>query len=149
MRPTRPSYRWATTCSPPAPWWRPSRWTPRTRAPTTTSAATSRPRWWPAATQRSTTSRATRCPARRRASSRGRGRHAGRLHDALPSVRVGVVVGVQRAARDHGYWRDVGTLDAYYDAHKDLISVQPIFNLYNDRWPILTWHEPLPPAKFV
>ncbi len=51
--------------------------------------------------------------------------------------------------RDHGYWRDVGTLDAYYDAHKDLISVQPIFNLYNDRWPILTWHEPLPPAKFV
>src|SRR6266508_126159 len=51
--------------------------------------------------------------------------------------------------RDHGYWRDVGTLDAYYDAHKDLISVQPLFNLYNDRWPILTWHEPLPPAKFV
>jgi glucose-1-phosphate adenylyltransferase len=51
--------------------------------------------------------------------------------------------------RDRGYWRDVGTLDAYYDAHMDLISVQPVFNLYNDRWPILTWHEPLPPAKFV
>jgi len=51
--------------------------------------------------------------------------------------------------RDRGYWRDVGTLDAYYDAHMDLISVQPIFNLYNDQWPILTWHEPLPPAKFV
>ncbi|MGZ8649134.1 MAG: glucose-1-phosphate adenylyltransferase [Solirubrobacteraceae bacterium] len=51
--------------------------------------------------------------------------------------------------RDHGYWRDVGTLDAYYDAHMDLTSVDPVFNLYNMEWPILTWHEPLPPAKFV
>jgi glucose-1-phosphate adenylyltransferase len=51
--------------------------------------------------------------------------------------------------RDRGYWRDVGTLDAYYDAHMDLISVTPIFNLYNDQWPILTWLDPLPPAKFV
>jgi glucose-1-phosphate adenylyltransferase len=51
--------------------------------------------------------------------------------------------------RDRGYWRDVGTLDAYFDAHMDLISVHPIFNLYNMEWPILTWHEPLPPAKFV
>jgi glucose-1-phosphate adenylyltransferase len=51
--------------------------------------------------------------------------------------------------RDRGYWRDVGTLDAYYDAHMDLISVNPVFNLYNRRWPILTWHQPLPPAKFV
>jgi glucose-1-phosphate adenylyltransferase len=42
-----------------------------------------------------------------------------------------------------------GTLDAYYDAHMDLISVDPIFNLYNREWPILTWPEPLPPAKFV
>jgi glucose-1-phosphate adenylyltransferase len=51
--------------------------------------------------------------------------------------------------RDHGYWRDVGTLDAYYDAHMDLVSVDPVFNLYNMEWPILTWQEPLPPAKFV
>src|SRR3954453_7190930 len=51
--------------------------------------------------------------------------------------------------RDRGYWRDVGTLDAYYEAHMDLISVHPIFNLYNREWPILTWPEPLPPAKFV
>jgi glucose-1-phosphate adenylyltransferase len=51
--------------------------------------------------------------------------------------------------RDRGYWRDVGTLDAYYDAHMDLISVHPVFNLYNERWPIHTWPEPLPPAKFV
>ena len=40
--------------------------------------------------------------------------------------------------RDRGYWRDVGTLDAYYDAHMDLVSVHPIFNLYNRQWPILT-----------
>ncbi len=51
--------------------------------------------------------------------------------------------------RDCGYWRDVGTLDAYYDAHMDLISVHPVFNLYNYKWPILTWLDPLPPAKFV
>jgi glucose-1-phosphate adenylyltransferase len=51
--------------------------------------------------------------------------------------------------RDRGYWRDVGTLDTYYEASLDLISVHPVFNLYNDQWPILTWHEPLPPAKFV
>ena len=51
--------------------------------------------------------------------------------------------------RDRGYWRDVGTLDAFYDAHMDLISVHPVFNLYNMEWPILTLPEPLPPAKFV
>ena len=51
--------------------------------------------------------------------------------------------------REHAYWRDVGTLDAYYDAHMDLVSVSPVFNLYNRHWPILTWHAPLPPAKFV
>jgi glucose-1-phosphate adenylyltransferase len=51
--------------------------------------------------------------------------------------------------RDRGYWRDVGTLDAYYDAHMDLISVSPIFNLYNQQWPIHTFPDPLPPAKFV
>jgi glucose-1-phosphate adenylyltransferase len=51
--------------------------------------------------------------------------------------------------RDRGYWRDVGTIDAYYDAHMDLTSVHPIFNLYNLEWPILTLPDPLPPAKFV
>jgi glucose-1-phosphate adenylyltransferase len=51
--------------------------------------------------------------------------------------------------RDRGYWRDVGTLDAFFDAHMDLISVHPVFNLYNAEWPILTWPDPLPPAKFV
>jgi glucose-1-phosphate adenylyltransferase len=51
--------------------------------------------------------------------------------------------------RDRGYWRDVGTLDAYHDAHMDLVSVHPIFNLYNRSWPILSHLPPLPPAKFV
>lgn len=51
--------------------------------------------------------------------------------------------------RDAGYWRDVGTLDAYYDAQMDLISVHPIFNLYNMSWPIHTGQGILPPAKFV
>ena len=52
-------------------------------------------------------------------------------------------------ARDRGYWRDVGTLDAYYDSHMDLVAVHPIFNLYNGHWPIFTNHPQLPPAKFV
>ncbi|HZA40079.1 MAG TPA: glucose-1-phosphate adenylyltransferase [Actinomycetota bacterium] len=51
--------------------------------------------------------------------------------------------------RDHAYWRDVGTLDAYYESHLDLVSPHPIFNLYNMEWPILTWIHALPPAKFV
>ena len=51
--------------------------------------------------------------------------------------------------RDFGYWRDVGTIDAYFDAHMDLRTVDPMFNLYNYRWPILTHVENLPPAKFV
>ena len=52
--------------------------------------------------------------------------------------------------RDRDYWRDVGTLDAFYEANMDLISVHPIFNLYNLSWPTLTQIPGhLPPAKFV
>ncbi|HEX3588190.1 MAG TPA: glucose-1-phosphate adenylyltransferase [Pseudonocardiaceae bacterium] len=51
--------------------------------------------------------------------------------------------------RDHGYWRDVGTIDSYFDAHTDLISTVPIFNLYNRRWPILALPNQRPAAKFV
>ena len=50
--------------------------------------------------------------------------------------------------RDKGYWRDVGSIDAYYDAHIDLVSIHPIFNLYNREWPLLTNPPSLPPAKF-
>jgi glucose-1-phosphate adenylyltransferase len=50
---------------------------------------------------------------------------------------------------DRGYWRDVGTIDAYFAAHMDLCATVPTFNLYNDRWPILTRVPVQPPAKFV
>jgi glucose-1-phosphate adenylyltransferase len=58
-----------------------------------------------------------------------------------------VVPGVSE--REHSYWRDVGTIDAFYDAHMDLVSVDPVFDLYNREWPILSWSEPRPPAKFL
>lgn len=51
--------------------------------------------------------------------------------------------------RDQAYWRDVGTIDAYFDANKDLIAVQPVFNLYNEDWPLYAGYTGLPPAKFV
>jgi glucose-1-phosphate adenylyltransferase len=52
-------------------------------------------------------------------------------------------------ARDQGYWREVGTIDSYFDAHMDLCAVHPVFNLYNNRWPILTHVPAEPAAKFV
>ena len=51
--------------------------------------------------------------------------------------------------RDRAYWRDVGTIDSFFDAHMDLISTLPIFNLYNTLWPIRTQSVNAPPAKFV
>lgn len=51
--------------------------------------------------------------------------------------------------RDRFYWRDVGTIDSFYDAHRDLISALPIFNLYNREWPIFSQQLNSPPAKFV
>ncbi|MFD4790684.1 glucose-1-phosphate adenylyltransferase [Streptomyces sp. NPDC058459] len=50
--------------------------------------------------------------------------------------------------RDQGYWRDVGTLDAYYESHMDLIAERPAFNLYNRQWPIYTHSNQLSPARF-
>ena len=47
------------------------------------------------------------------------------------------------------YWRDIGTLDAYWEANMDLVQIDPIFNLYDKGWPIRTYHEQLPPAKTV
>ena len=49
--------------------------------------------------------------------------------------------------REKGYWRDVGTIDSYYDANMDLIAPVPVFNLYNSQWPVYTSHESQPPAK--
>jgi glucose-1-phosphate adenylyltransferase len=51
--------------------------------------------------------------------------------------------------RDRDYWRDVGTLDSFYEANQDLISVMPVFNLYNTEWPTFSGYAGLPPAKFV
>ncbi len=47
------------------------------------------------------------------------------------------------------YWRDVGTIDAYYEANMDLVSVTPIFNLYDKSWPLRTWQQQYPPVKTV
>jgi glucose-1-phosphate adenylyltransferase len=51
--------------------------------------------------------------------------------------------------KERGYWRDVGSLDAYYQANMDLVDVDPVFSLYNDRWPIYTIQHNQPPVKFV
>jgi glucose-1-phosphate adenylyltransferase len=50
---------------------------------------------------------------------------------------------------DRDYWRDVGTVASYHEAHLDLVSVEPVFNLYNNQWPIFTSSPQLPGAKFV
>jgi glucose-1-phosphate adenylyltransferase len=52
-------------------------------------------------------------------------------------------------ARDRWYWRELGTIDSYFSTHMDLCAVNPPFNLYNDRWPIVTRVPCQPPAKFV
>lgn len=73
--------------------------------------------------------------------------------DVIPTLlsRVKVVAYnfVDMNAKDALYWRDVGTLDAYYEANMDLVAVTPEFNLYDQRWPIRTKAVQQPPAKFV
>jgi glucose-1-phosphate adenylyltransferase len=49
--------------------------------------------------------------------------------------------------RERGYWRDVGTIDAFYHANMDLVAPVPVFNLYNEKWPVYTSRKALPPAK--
>lgn len=51
--------------------------------------------------------------------------------------------------RERGYWRDVGTIEALYASNMDLVSIDPIFSLYNDKWPLHTMQYDAPPAKFV
>jgi glucose-1-phosphate adenylyltransferase len=70
-------------------------------------------------------------------------RQAASVYDFADNVVAG------STERDRHYWRDVGTLDSFYDAHMDLISIHPVFNLYNFEWPIYTDYNPWPPAKFV
>ncbi len=68
---------------------------------------------------------------------------------ALNTHRVYTYPFLDENHKDATYWRDMGTLDAYYEANLDLISVNPIFNLYNKDWPIRTLEAQFPPAKFV
>ncbi len=56
---------------------------------------------------------------------------------------------VDENKKEAQYWRDVGTIEAYYEANMDLISVSPVFNLYDKEWPLRTYQRQYPPAKFV
>ena len=126
-RPTRPG--WSTP-----PTSRSPRWATTSSPPTSSSRRSSgTPPTRPRATTWAATS--SRCW-----SSEGR--------------RRGLRLQAQRGARapptrDRDYWRDVGTLDSYHEAHLDLVSALPVFNLYNTDWPIFTSHPQLPGAKFV
>lgn len=57
--------------------------------------------------------------------------------------------GIGENKKEAQYWRDIGTIDAYYEANMDLLKVEPIFNLYDVNWPIRTYQEQFPPAKTV
>jgi glucose-1-phosphate adenylyltransferase len=73
--------------------------------------------------------------------------------DVLPKLtgrrRVVAYDFVDENKKDVIYWRDVGTLEAYFEANMDLVAVNPVFNLYDQEWPLRTSMPPLPPAKFV
>ena len=73
--------------------------------------------------------------------------------DILPRIihrhRVFAFNFIDENRKDALYWRDVGTLDAYYEANMDLVSVSPVFNLYDKDWPVRGWQHQYPPAKFV
>ncbi|MBB75185.1 MAG: glucose-1-phosphate adenylyltransferase [Planctomycetaceae bacterium] len=73
--------------------------------------------------------------------------------DIIPSIiqsrRVFAFPFQDENRKQDAYWRDVGTLDAYYEANMDLIAIDPLLNMYDDRWPIRTHQPILPPPKFV
>jgi glucose-1-phosphate adenylyltransferase len=74
-------------------------------------------------------------------------------HDILPKLlaeyRVYAFNFIDENKKEALYWRDVGTLDAYFDANMDCVAVSPVFNLYDKAWPIRTHQRQYPPAKFV
>jgi glucose-1-phosphate adenylyltransferase len=67
----------------------------------------------------------------------------------IPTHRVRAFPFRDKNSGNSRYWRDVGTLDAYYEANMDLVAVEPQLNLYDQDWEIRTYHPPLPPPKFV
>ena len=121
---------------------RPGRLPRRGRSPRWATTSSPPTRW----SRRSRRTPPTRTPARH-----GRRHHpdARRAAARPASTTSSATTCPASTDRDRGYWRDVGTLDAYHEAHLDLVSVEPIFNLYNTDWPIFTSHPQLPGAKFV
>jgi glucose-1-phosphate adenylyltransferase len=73
--------------------------------------------------------------------------------DVIPRLiekrRVGSYEFVDENKKQAKYWRDIGTIDAYFEANMDLVSVSPIFNVYDQDWPLRTYQRQYPPAKFV
>jgi glucose-1-phosphate adenylyltransferase len=73
--------------------------------------------------------------------------------DVIPSIidthRVFAFPFLDENRKRDAYWRDVGTLDTYYEANMDLVSVDPELNMYDTRWPIRTYQPSFPPPKFV
>jgi len=64
-------------------------------------------------------------------------------------LKVAVFNFIDENRKEAKYWRDIGTIDAYYEANMDLVQVDPVFNLYDNEWPIRTYQEQFPPAKTV
>jgi glucose-1-phosphate adenylyltransferase len=76
------------------------------------------------------------------------------LHNIIEDVQTEVRDGVRykvnvNRTQDSSYWKDVGTIDSYYDASMDLVGINPLFNLYGEKWLFRTYMRPLPPSKFV
>jgi glucose-1-phosphate adenylyltransferase len=73
--------------------------------------------------------------------------------DVVPKLienhRIFVYPFVDENKKQAQYWRDIGTIEAYYEANMDLVSVSPVFNLYDKEWPLRTYQRQYPPAKFV
>lgn len=72
------------------------------------------------------------------------------IEDLVTEVKNGVRSRLLvKRTRDSEYWRDVGTIESYHDASMDLVGIDPLFNLYGQKWPFRTFQRPLPPSKFV
>jgi glucose-1-phosphate adenylyltransferase len=74
--------------------------------------------------------------------------------DIIPSLlkkglKISLYNFIDENKKEAKYWRDIGTIDAYYEANMDLVQVNPVFNLYDKDWPIRTYQEQFPPAKTV
>ena len=91
----------------------------------------------------------TAVPGRHPAGQRSRLRQEHHSRHDRDATRCSASASATRTARPTPYWRDVGTLDAYYQANMDLVDVDPVLNLYDREWPIRTYQPQLPPPKFV